>query len=86
MRREDRLTARSRERAAGLAREAAVEGLSSFVPGVGALAKWAYKAATDRRTKRTEDFFRQLLTDKQEKATQTVLEQAEVLSEAWTEG
>ncbi len=24
--------------------------------------------------------------DKQEKATQTVLEQAEVLSEAWTEG
>jgi hypothetical protein len=32
------------------------------VPGVGALAKWAYKAATDRRTKRTEDFFRQLLT------------------------
>ena len=53
---------RSRERAAELAREAAVEGLSSFVPGVGALAKWAYKAATDRRTKRTEDFFRQLLT------------------------
>ncbi len=62
MRSADRLKARSRERAEGLAKDAAVEGLSSFVPGVGALAKWAYKAATDRRTKRTEDFFRQLLT------------------------
>lgn len=50
------------DRTEGLAKDAIVEGLGSLVPGLGAFANWAYKNIKDRRTKRTEDFFRLLLT------------------------
>lgn len=52
----------SHDRATELAKDATVEGISSLVPGVGALVNWAWKVRKDRGKKRVEDFFRQLLT------------------------
>jgi hypothetical protein len=53
---------RSRERGKALAKDAVAETLSDLVPGLGPVAKWAYKAAKDRRQQRSDAFFRQLLT------------------------
>jgi len=56
---------KSRERTAGLAVDAAAEGLSVILPGSGPVAKWLYRVFADGRRRRLDDLSRRLLTGAQ---------------------